>query len=113
MKRAFGPKGFDHSSSKVFQCCAFVHGDVVCFVALDLVLRVVGGGVMGVALVVRVSGVDFDDVAGDVACFGVPGYVVADFEFLCHWVCTAFIEQPDRRFFDCANRKKRGSLRSE
>lgn len=66
------------------QCFALMHGDVVCLVALNLVLRVVFAGVVNVAFVVNVCCVDFDDMAADHACFGVPGYVIADFELLCH-----------------------------
>ncbi len=43
--------------------------DVVGLVALDFVLGIVGRGAMGVALVVEVRGVDFDDSAAD-----VPGF---------------------------------------
>jgi len=52
--------------------------DVVGLVALDFVLGIVGRGAMGVALIVEVRSVDFDDSAADVSGFGVPADVIAD-----------------------------------
>lgn len=57
-------------------------GDVVGFVAFYLVLRVVFVGVVGVAFVVEIFGVNLDDLAAYLAGFGIPANVVADFEFI-------------------------------
>ena len=67
-----------------FQRCALVHRDMFGFVAGDLVLRIFRAGVMGVALVIAVLGVDFDDLATDMAGLGVPFDVIADLEFFDH-----------------------------
>ena len=42
----------------------FVDGDMVGLAGFDLVLGIVGGGVMGVSLVVEIFGVDLCDRAG-------------------------------------------------
>lgn len=49
-----------------------MRGDVARLVALDLVLRLVGAGAAGVALVIEVLAVDLGDRPGDFARFGVP-----------------------------------------
>lgn len=53
-------------------------------VALDLVLRIVLARMMDIAFVVRVPRVYPYDAAADPTSFGIPGYVVADFECPCH-----------------------------
>ena len=58
--------------------------DVIGLVTPDLVLRVILAGVVRVALVVEIPGVDLDDGAADVASFRVPGDVIADFELGWH-----------------------------
>jgi hypothetical protein len=58
----------------------FVNGYMVRFAAFDLILGIIRSGVMGISFVVKVFGVDLCDRSGDVAGFGVPGDVVADFE---------------------------------
>src|SRR6185437_15751379 len=72
------------SSAGLSQRRALVGRNVVGLVAPDLVLRVILAGVVRVALVVEVPGVDLDDGAADVAGFRVPGDVIADFEFGWH-----------------------------
>src|SRR5690349_8706677 len=54
------------------QHLAAMGGYVVGLVALDLVLRIVGAGAMGVALVVEVADVDLGDHAADMAGLRVP-----------------------------------------
>ncbi len=71
-------------SVKASQCFALVHGDMIGLIALDLVLRIVLFRMMDIAFVVDVPGVHPNDVAADAACFGIPSYVVADFECLRH-----------------------------
>lgn len=61
-----------------------MHGDVVGFVALDLILRLVLSCMVGVAFVIHVSSMHFYDMACDHAGFGIPGHVVADFELIFH-----------------------------
>lgn len=58
--------------------------DMIGLVAFDFVLRVVLGSVVCIALIVKIPGVDFDDFSGNMAGFGVPGDVVAYYEFLIH-----------------------------
>lgn len=57
-------------------------GDVVGLVAFDLVLRMVGVGAVCVAFVVKIRGVDLDDMSRHKACFRVPSNVVAYIESL-------------------------------
>jgi hypothetical protein len=61
-----------------------MHGDVIRLVALDFILRLILGGVTGVALVIRIPRMDLDDPASDVPGFGIPGDVIALFEAFCH-----------------------------
>jgi hypothetical protein len=63
-----------------------VHGDMIGLIAFDLVLRIVLARMMDIALVVHVPRVHPYDVTGDPASFGIPGYMVADFECLRHEV---------------------------
>lgn len=57
-------------------------GDVIGFVAFYFVLRVALAGVVGVAFVVEIFGVNLDELAADESGFEVPANVVADFEFV-------------------------------
>ena len=72
------------SARRPTQRGAFVQGDVVCFIALDLVLRLILARVMNIAFIVYVFGVDLYDRAADPPGFRVPAYVIANFECLCH-----------------------------
>lgn len=56
---------------------AFVQGNVVCFVAFNLVLRVFLTGVMNVAFVIHVFDMDLNDRAAYPASFRVPAHVIA------------------------------------
>jgi hypothetical protein len=58
--------------------------DVIGLVALDLVLRIIGAGVVHVALPVHILRVHTDDAATHPARFGIPAHVIADFELLRH-----------------------------
>ena len=58
--------------------------NMVRFVALDFVLRIVFRRVMRMALVVEIVRVNPDDRAVDEAGLRIPGNVVADLEALSH-----------------------------
>ena len=58
-----------------------MRGNVVGFVAFDFVLRLRRAGVVRVALVRKISGVDLADGARHPAGFGIPPYVVAHAKF--------------------------------
>ena len=59
-----------------------MHGNVIRLVALDFILGLVRTGVMGMALVVHIFGMDLYDLSTDPARLRVPGYMVANFESL-------------------------------
>ena len=61
-----------------------MHRNVTSFSALDFILRVILACVMGIALVIEVFRMNFDDLAADMASLRVPSYVIADFESFCH-----------------------------
>ena len=69
---------------KASQRLALVQGDMIGLIALDLVLRIVLARMMDIAFVIRVPRVHPYDAAADPTSFGIPGYVVADFECPCH-----------------------------
>src|SRR5215472_3518870 len=60
-------------------------------VAFDLVLGIVFGGMMHMAFVVKISGVDGDDGPRHPACLGIPAYVIADLESPSHLVDSLFL----------------------
>src|SRR5690606_36087095 len=64
--------------SRVIESAALVGGNVVGLVALDLVLRIVRRGAMGMPLVVEIAGVDGNDRAGHTAGLRIPRDMVAD-----------------------------------
>ena len=68
----------------LFESTAFVNGYVVGLAGFDLVLGIVGGGVMDVSLVIEIFGMDLRDRAGDDARLGVPGDVVTCFKCWMH-----------------------------
>src|SRR5665213_2543301 len=70
----------------VFQRAALVGRDVIALVAFDFILRIAGRGVVRVALVVEVLGVDGNDLPRDMTGLGVPSHMIADFEPLGHCV---------------------------
>jgi len=63
-----------------FKRITLMRGNVIGFVAFDFVLRLVLRGVMHMAFVVEVFGVDGDDPTGNPARLGVPGHVISNFE---------------------------------
>jgi hypothetical protein len=63
-----------------------MQGDVVCFVARDLVLRIICAGMVRIALVIHILGMHFHYRAADPAGFRVPAHVIANFECLVHGV---------------------------
>jgi hypothetical protein len=78
-----------------------MQGDVNGLVAFDFVLRLVLGGVMRVALVIRVLRMDLDNPAADMPGLGIPGDVIADFETLSHVVPPTRIDAG--KFFGRSN----------
>jgi hypothetical protein len=63
-----------------------MHGDMVRFIALDFILRLIGIGAMRVSFVVDVSCMHLDNRATDASGLGIPGDVVADFEAFRHFM---------------------------
>jgi hypothetical protein len=61
-----------------------MHGDVVRFIAFDLILRFIRAGVVRVSLVVDVVCMDLDNPAADMSRLGIPGNMIADFEAFRH-----------------------------
>lgn len=90
-KKGISPIQLDAVSVDLLQRLALMHGDVIGFVALDLVLRVLFRAAAYVPLVFRVPGVDFRDLAGDITGFGVPADVISDLECVSHGVSLSLI----------------------
>jgi hypothetical protein len=63
-----------------------VHGDVISFVALDLILWIAFSAVMHITFVLHVVRVFLDDNAFNVSGFGVPSDMVSNSELLNHSV---------------------------
>ena len=63
-----------------------MHGDMVRFIAFDLVLWLVLAGMVRVPLVIHVRRMDLDNPAADVSGLGIPGDVIADFEVFSHLI---------------------------
>lgn len=70
--------------SGLFQRTFLMHRQMPGLVAFDFVLRFVFGGLAMAPHELDVAGVDLGDFAIDVAHFGIPGHVVADFEGVSH-----------------------------
>ena len=70
-----------------------MHGNVICLVALDLVLGFIDTRVMDVAFVVHVLRMHPHDMSADPASFGIPGYVIADLECLGHELMILHLER--------------------
>lgn len=80
------------STTHLSQCRTFMHCDMVGFVALDFILRVVRTGVMCISLIVDVPCMYPNNCAADPSCFRIPGHVVSDFKRLCHYnLSPAFV----------------------
>lgn len=61
-----------------------MHGDVVCFIALYLILWFFLARPPSMPFVLRVAGVDPYDMAAHIASLRVPGDMVTDIESLSH-----------------------------
>ena len=68
------------------QRTSLVHGDVISFIALDLILRITFSAVMHVTFVLHVVRVFLDDNAFNISGFGVPSDMVSNSELLHHSV---------------------------
>lgn len=68
------------SPAQLRQRRAFMQRDVVGLVTFDLILRIIWAGVMRIAFIRNVSGMDFDDDSADPAGFRIPAHVIANFE---------------------------------
>jgi hypothetical protein len=62
------------------QGAALVEGNMIGLVALDLVLWIIRARVMEITFVVHVPGVHANNMAADLASFGIPAHVIARFE---------------------------------
>jgi len=71
-----------------------VQGDVICLVALDLVLRVFLTRMMHVSFVVHVLRMHLHDLTADVSSLGVPDHVVANLELLLHDTAFTSLIEP-------------------
>lgn len=74
------------SLSGLFEGAALMGGDMVGLVAFDFVLGIVFRGVVSMAFVVKILGVDGDDSARHQARLGIPSYMIADLKLLFHGV---------------------------
>src|SRR4029077_7443900 len=72
------------SAAKELQRCCLVQCNVIRLVALDLVLRVILVCMVDVSFIIDVLRVPFHNPATDVPRLGIPGYVIAEFEFVRH-----------------------------
>ena len=68
------------------QSCPYVHGDVICLVAFDFILRLFTAGVMRVTFPIDIARVNPDDVSANAAGFRIPGHMIADLETFAHQV---------------------------
>ncbi len=66
---------------------------MLAFVTFNFVLRLIRAGVVRVAFVLKIFCVNFNNGAADVACFGVPCYVVSFFKFGAHAGLNAIMMQ--------------------
>jgi hypothetical protein len=65
-----------------------MRGDMVRFIALDFILRLIGTGVMRVPLIFEVSCMHLDNPAADASGLGIPGDVVADSKRFRHFILS-------------------------
>lgn len=70
----------------MIQCRTFVHGDVICLVALDFILWVIFTATTRVALVFGVTGVDLDNGTADLTGFRIPLDVISNPKFCAHGI---------------------------
>ena len=72
---------------KAPQRLTLVQSHVIGLITFDLVLRVVLARMMDITFVVHLARMHLHDTTTDPASFGIPTYVVADFEFPAHNWC--------------------------
>jgi hypothetical protein len=80
-------------------------------VALDLVLRILLARMVDVSFVIHILPVNFHNPAGDVPGLGVPGHVIAYFEFTRHDTSPRLEAQPSRNEPFAAVRPQRSQRR--
>jgi hypothetical protein len=61
-----------------------MRSNMIGLVALDLILRIVGGGVMRVALIFEIADVNLGDRSAYAARLGIPAHMIANFECSSH-----------------------------
>src|SRR6185437_6925300 len=66
------------------QYCSFVQGDMIGFIALDFILRLIRAGMVNVAFVGNVTAMHFDNCPTHPAGFRIPTYMIANLECLDH-----------------------------
>jgi hypothetical protein len=83
---AFGhrlPPGSE-SAAKLRKRRPVMEGNMVSLGALDLILRNIGAGMMGIAFDIEGARVHADDRAADAPRLGIPTHAIADFEVIRH-----------------------------
>src|SRR6478672_5468614 len=63
---------------------SFVQGDMIGFIALDFILRLIRAGTMNVTFVGNVPPMHFDNFPTHPAGFRIPTYMIANLECLDH-----------------------------
>jgi len=79
-----GSGWFPRSVVHFSQSRAFVHRDVIGFITLDFILRIIRAGVVRMSLVIGISCMHLNDLSANASCLRVPGHVIPDFEFFLH-----------------------------
>lgn len=73
-----------NGSSNLRQRGSFMSCHVIRFITFDFVLRIILGSMMGMALIIKIAGMDPDDHPGDPAGLGIPTHVISLFKSFCH-----------------------------
>ena len=68
--------------SGMIERTALMSRDMIGLIALDFVLRIVLGSVMGMSFIVEIAHMNLDDLSRYVASLGIPAHVIADLELL-------------------------------
>lgn len=84
---------FRHGLVDLVQRRAFVHGDVLGFIAFDCILRVGHRRMVRVTLVLEVLGVDSGNRAAYRAGLRVPAHMVANLEFRGHGNDSCYVHR--------------------
>ena len=74
----------ERSPANMPQGFTFVQSDMIGLVAFDLVLRIILARMMDITFVGHVARMHPHDTATDSASFGIPTYMIVDFECLFH-----------------------------